>query len=179
MSYSCIITSPIGKLGLTITELKLTSLTFLTPDTPSVPPACGLSRAIVEELNAYFINPRHLFTIHFVLTGTPFQKKVWDALQYIPSGHTLSYGELAHQLNTYPRAIGQACRANPLPIIIPCHRVVAKEALGGYAGDTNGQFIAYKTWLLKHEGIYLKLIANRKSNMDSKTASINKGTYLR
>lgn len=85
------------------------------------------------------------------LKGTEFQKRVWRALCAIPPGTTKTYGELAKQLNTSPRAIGNACRKNPLPIIIPCHRVVAKNSLGGYAGARIGNLLEIKKWLLRYE----------------------------
>ncbi len=85
------------------------------------------------------------------LKGTAFQKRVWQALCNIPPGTTKTYGELAKELHTSPRAIGNACRKNPLPIIIPCHRVVAKNSLGGYAGARTGELIEFKKWLLENE----------------------------
>ena len=72
-------------------------------------------------------------------------------MQKIPYGKTKSYGELAQELKTSARAIGNACRHNPLPIIIPCHRIVAKNNLGGYNGATEGKMLNIKEWLLQHE----------------------------
>ena len=85
--------------------------------------------------------------------GTAFQQRVWAALQAIPTGSVLSYGELARQLDTAPRAIGGACRSNPIPILIPCHRVVSRQGLGGYAGEVEGELPGIKRWLLRHEGV--------------------------
>jgi methylated-DNA-[protein]-cysteine S-methyltransferase len=90
-----------------------------------------------------------LFTL---LEATPFQKQVWQALLTIPCGSTLTYGELAKKLNSSPRAVGQACRANPLPFLIPCHRVVGAKNSGGYFGARKGKKIALKQWLLEQEG---------------------------
>ena len=89
------------------------------------------------------------------MQGTPFQKKVWLALQKIPAGQVMTYGELAKQLKTSARAVGNACRANPMPLVIPCHRVVAKSGLGGFSGSQEGAPIKIKKWLLEHEGISL------------------------
>ncbi len=83
--------------------------------------------------------------------GTAFQQKVWQALCGIPAGQTRTYGELAQTLNTSPRALANACRNNPFPIIIPCHRVVSKTGIGGYAGHTSGPILAIKYALLQHE----------------------------
>ncbi len=81
--------------------------------------------------------------------GTGFQRKVWDALRQIPWGATRTYAELARTVGSAPRAIGQAMARNPIPIIIPCHRVLATGGLGGYSG---GEGLATKTWLLTLEG---------------------------
>lgn len=84
--------------------------------------------------------------------GTPFQQRVWRALQAIPAGEVRRYGELAAALGTSARAVAAACRANPIPLLIPCHRVVAAAGPGGYMGQTRGEALAIKLWLLRHEG---------------------------
>jgi methylated-DNA-[protein]-cysteine S-methyltransferase len=89
------------------------------------------------------------------LNVTPFQEKVLKQLQKIPFGETRTYGEIAKILKTSPRAVGNACRANPLPIIIPCHRVTAVNGLGGYDGATSGGLLDIKRKLLEQEGVYL------------------------
>lgn len=83
--------------------------------------------------------------------GTPFQQRVWRALQQIPHGAQRRYGELAVTLGSSPRAVASACRANPLPLFFPCHRVVAANSLGGYMGMRDGYGLAIKQWLLQHE----------------------------
>ena len=89
--------------------------------------------------------------------GTEFQQKVWQALLEIPVGETQTYGFLANKLNTSARAVGNACRQNHFPVIVPCHRVVSASGIGGYAGDTllnqQGQihYMQIKQWLLSHE----------------------------
>jgi methylated-DNA-[protein]-cysteine S-methyltransferase len=88
-----------------------------------------------------------------LLKATPFQKRVWRALLTIPRGTTLTYGELAKKLNSSPRAIGQACRANPIPFLIPCHRVVGAKDKGGYFGKRTGSKMALKSWLLEQESL--------------------------
>ena len=78
-------------------------------------------------------------------------QRVWQALKQIPAGESICYGELAKQLGTSARAVGNACRANPLPIVVPCHRVVSASGLGGFMGQTQGAELTVKQWLLKHE----------------------------
>jgi methylated-DNA-[protein]-cysteine S-methyltransferase len=109
--------------------------------------------AIREQLEAYFADPAASFDLPLALGGTGFQRRVWQALRSIPAGTTVTYGELAKRLASGPRAVGAACRANPCPIVVPCHRVVAKQGLGGFAGDTGGRRLAVKKWLLRHEGV--------------------------
>ena len=107
------------------------------------------------ELQHYFNNRDHRFSIPLRLQGTEFQKRVWSALCQIPVGTTLSYGQLAEQLHSSARAVGNACRANPVPIIVPCHRVVGKQGIGGYDGKPGGRRLAIKRWLLEHEGVHI------------------------
>jgi methylated-DNA-[protein]-cysteine S-methyltransferase len=83
--------------------------------------------------------------------GTSFQKKVWDEISKIPKGNTLEYGQIAKILSSSPRAVGQACGSNPIPLVIPCHRVVSKSGLGGFMHHSDGSPISVKKWLLSHE----------------------------
>ena len=118
-------------------------------DKPGTPAATDLAHLIQSELSAYFANPQHRFQLPLKPQGSLFQQKVWNALLVIPVGRTLSYGELALKLQTAPRAIGQACKRNPLVLFIPCHRVVGKNSLGGFMGSAAA--LAYKSFLLAHE----------------------------
>ncbi len=113
---------------------------------------------IRDEFSSYFKDPAHEFSLSCELEGaTAFQQRVWQALKEIPSGEVKTYAQLAAHLDSSPRAVGNACRANRVPIIIPCHRVIAASGIGGYAGDSqtnqkgNIDYIAIKRWLLKHE----------------------------
>lgn len=150
--FSAIIQSPLGSIGLSLHQDKLASLRVLPETVRSKKPEDAYGQHVVAELMAYFKDPAHSFDLDFHLEGSPFQQKVWRALYKIPSGRTVSYGELAKKLQTGPRAIGQACRTNPVGIIIPCHRVVAAGHLGGYSGATSGSSMDIKKWLLRHEG---------------------------
>lgn len=105
-----------------------------------------LLREAVVQLQDYFDRKRSHFDLPLAPYGSPFQKRVWQALCDIPVGETRSYGDLALLLNSAPRAIGQANGNNPIPIIIPCHRVVAAGGrIGGYSG---GEGVATKRYLL-------------------------------
>ncbi len=85
-------------------------------------------------------------------TGTPFEQRLWQRLLSIPCGKTCTYGQLARELATSPRAVGQACRRNPCPIFIPCHRVIgSSKRLTGFSGSDRPHWLALKAWLLDRE----------------------------
>jgi len=100
----------------------------------------------------YLENPDAQFSVPLDLNGTPHQKKVWQAMLAIPRGQTRGYGEIARELKSCAQAVGQACGANPIPVIVPCHRVVGKGGLGGFAHHRSGTHLDIKRWLLAHEG---------------------------
>ncbi len=110
---------------------------------------------VLQQLTDYFSSAVSLKTIPVALEGTVFQKSVWKELRNIPLGETRTYGEIAKILNSSPRAVGNACRKNPIPIIVPCHRVISANGIGGYAGEIEGRQINIKRWLLNHEGVQL------------------------
>ena len=108
-----------------------------------------LGRLVEEQLNAYIKNPHHRFQLPLKPLGSPYQQKVWNALLVIPVGRTMTYGELATRLQSSPRAIGQACKKNPLALFVPCHRIVGQHNQGGYMGSPAA--LPYKLALLEHE----------------------------
>ena len=111
-------------------------------------------KQITQEILAYLQQPHQAFSLPAQLAGSAFQQKVWLAILAIPLGQTRTYSELAAQLQSGPRAVANACGANRLPLLIPCHRVVAKNGLGGFMrGDKNG--LSIKRWLLAHEGVHV------------------------
>ena len=130
---------------------KLLNLDFLNDNKDVIPPQNAFSKDIVDQLNRYFKDGKQEFHVALEPVGTAFQLNVWRSLQAISVGEKLSYGEMAKSLHTGARAIGNACRNNPIPIIIPCHRVVAKSSLGGYGGAIQGKNLELKRWLLSHE----------------------------
>lgn len=151
-SYQARLAMPFGVLGIVTDGGALTGIDFLPAGTPESAPQDALTEKICAQLRAYLADPSFVFDLPLKAAGTPFRSRVWQALQQIPSGRTLSYGELARQLHSAPRAIGQACGANPIPIVIPCHRVLAQNGgLGGFMNSTGGDPLAIKRWLLQHE----------------------------
>ncbi len=146
--------TPLGPLCLYFTEQGLSALEFgcPTPEGPPPPPALvPVIDAVKKALADYFAGvPTDFATLTLDPRGTPFQRRVWQELRRIPRGGTISYGELARRVGNpkAPRAVGQANAVNPLPIIIPCHRVIAGDgSLGGYSSGLDR-----KRWLLRHEG---------------------------
>ena len=108
-----------------------------------------LLRRAREQLHAYFDRRLETFDLPLAPTGTAFRLKVWSMLRQIPFGGTRTYGSIADEVGGCARAIGQANSYNPLPILIPCHRVVARHGIGGFTGHLG---IATKRFLLDHEG---------------------------
>ncbi len=149
--YDAVISTPVGRLGVILQDGVLVDINFLKSSTPLQAPRRLGERQVCRQLRSYFANPRTAFHLSLAPSGTLFQQRVWKALQRIPVGRTLSYGALARKLTTSARAVGNACRANPIPIVIPCHRIVAADGAGGFMGKRSGSALRLKHWLLEHE----------------------------
>ncbi|MCP5038464.1 MAG: methylated-DNA--[protein]-cysteine S-methyltransferase [Rhodobacteraceae bacterium] len=102
-----------------------------------------------QQLDAYFAGELEVFDLPLKVKGSQFQRDVCDAIAAIPFGHTRTYGDIARDLGASAQAVGAACGANPIPIIIPCHRVLGASSLGGFSGAGG---VETKVWLLRHEG---------------------------
>lgn len=113
----------------------------------------SLLQDAAAQITAYFNGELTLFTLPIKAEGTPFQQRIWDEMRKIPYGQVMTYGEVAQKIESHPRAVGSACGKNPIPVIIPCHRIVGQASLGGFsAGDDQET----KQQLLKLEGYQLK-----------------------
>lgn len=150
-AYDVVLAAPMCHLGARFTADALTSLDFLATDVPVSTRLDARARHLSHELDAYWDDPAHVFDLLFVPQGTAFQLRAWHAMMTIPPGYPITYGTLARRLGTAARAVGQACGANPLPILIPCHRVVAAHGLGGFMHVATGGPLDIKVWLLAHE----------------------------
>jgi methylated-DNA-[protein]-cysteine S-methyltransferase len=102
-----------------------------------------------RQLTAYFDGSLTAFDLPLEIKSSPFQRRICDAMLAIPFGDTVEYGDIARQLGAPPQAVGQGCGGNPIPIIVPCHRVLSASGLGGFSGGTG---VETKVWLLRHEG---------------------------
>jgi methylated-DNA-[protein]-cysteine S-methyltransferase len=152
IDYHARVVAPFAVLGVRSSGEALRGIDFLPPGTPALSPADPIAERTAIQLQRYLNDPEFSFDLPIVPVGTPYRQKVWRALREIPCGRVLSYGELARQLGSGPRAVGQACGANPIPIVIPCHRVVSAAGVGGFMHHADGAPIDYKQWLLRHEG---------------------------
>ncbi len=156
--YDFLYDSPTGQLGVCINTESITKIIWLDQEvsesseiSSSEPVNKILKKKIISALDNYFESGLIESEISLCPQGTLFQKKVWQALQRIPSGAVKTYGDVARELKTSSRAVGQACRRNNIPLFIPCHRVVAAQGIGGFMGGY--RHIERKRWLLQHEGI--------------------------
>lgn len=151
--FTAVIRAPFGQLGLVTCEQYVRRIEFLELPVPEgrEPRPGSLAARVAVALHAYFADPKYCFSLPWKTCGTPFQERVWAALSKIPSGKTLTYQALAEALGTSPRAIGGACGRNPLPLIIPCHRVIASDGLGGFNQTKAPSLVSIKRWLLAHE----------------------------
>jgi len=151
--YAAKLDAPFAMLGIRTSGGSVTGIDYLPKGERQLAPANALAERACRQLERYFADPHFRFTLPLAPAGTAFRRKVWDALASIPVGESRTYGEVARTLHTAPRAVGGACGANPIALVIPCHRVVGSQgSLGGFMGTTDGDPIAIKRWLLTHEG---------------------------
>jgi len=153
--YDAIISTPVGLIGVCTDGVAVTQIDLNLSPTAERKAGSRVGAETVDFLRCYFETGQWSADTPLQLSGTEFQQRVWDSLLAIPPGDAVTYGELAVRLKSSARAVGQACRRNPSPIVVPCHRVVAASGLGGFAGATAGAMSDIKRWLLHHEGIDL------------------------
>lgn len=137
-------------LGLRTHRDCLTEIMFL-PEQAAQAARSACAAEALHQLTAYLSDPTFCFDLPTAASGSAHQHRVWAAIGRIPAGHTRFYGDLARELGSSARAVGQACGANPLPLVVPCHRVIAVGALGGFAHARDGFLPGIKQWLLRHE----------------------------
>jgi methylated-DNA-[protein]-cysteine S-methyltransferase len=149
--FDVIVDFPRMKVAVATRGDRVCEIRYLAPSTEPTAPSSVLGEKAARQLERYREDPDARFDLPLLVEGTPFQRRLWDALCEIPRGKTLTYGELARRLGAEARAVGQACGDNRLPIVIPCHRVVAANGIGGFAHATGGYLLEAKRWLLAHE----------------------------
>jgi methylated-DNA-[protein]-cysteine S-methyltransferase len=161
-THAFAVTSPIGDLVVRATESDIVAIDWKAAPLGNKPRETPLLARARTALTDYFAGRLTAFDLPCAPAGTAFQRRVWAELCRIPYGETVTYGELARRVGSSARAVGNACGANPLPIVVPCHRVLAANgALGGYSG-LGGTMT--KTWLLEHEsrqpGLFKRRLAS-------------------
>ncbi len=156
VEYDFLYDSPTGQLGICIDAKNITRIIWLEQEVAEISPLKLINKKLQQEiviaLDNYFKSGLIEADISLRPEGTIFQKRVWQALKTIPSGTVKTYGDVARELQTSSRAVGQACRRNNIPVFIPCHRVVAAQGIGGFMGGYRQ--VERKYWLLQHEGIF-------------------------
>jgi methylated-DNA-[protein]-cysteine S-methyltransferase len=149
--YAAVLSAPTFSIGIECNADEITGIDYLEPQS-EVAPTTLLAQEVVRQLRAWLKDPRFDFGLPLAPAGTHFQRRVWNAVAAIPPGRTMSYGEVAAAIRSGPRAVGNACGANPYPIVVPCHRVVAaNQGLGGFGRQGEGFLLDIKRWLLRHE----------------------------
>ena len=156
LAFDAIVAAPFGAVGISVQGVQV--VIELLPALQLLKPAEHKTAAkVASQIEAYFVNAHNDFNLPLIYKGTPFQRRVWQAISAISCGQVLTYGDIAARIGSGPRAVANACGANHLPLIIPCHRVVAKKGLGGFMqGSKDG--VRIKSWLLQHEGVVLDAV---------------------
>ena len=151
-AYDALINAPFGAVAISVHGNQLAiNLLAESPSAENIPSNHPLVKQAYAQIIQYLLRPTFQFYLPLNMLGTSYQQRVWQAIAAIPAGQTYTYGQLAKQIGSGPRAVANACGANNIPLVIPCHRVVAKNGIGGFMqGKQNGVLI--KQWLLAHEG---------------------------
>lgn len=148
--YDAVIPAPFGAVTICVHGEQL-AIELLPEKLPAKSSGNNLVQMACQQISEYLAKPQSGFDLALKLSGTEFQQRVWRAIAEIPSGQTLTYSQLAAKVGSGPRAVANACGANTLPLVIPCHRVVARNGLGGFNQGRAEQSLAVKRWLLAHE----------------------------
>lgn len=145
--------TPFATLGIRTLGNRVSDIEYLPKGVASLAPLNALAERVCREIERYLDDPGHLIDLPFEYSGTSFQCRVWRQVSAIPAGRTLTYTEVARALKTAPRPVGGACGANRIPIVIPCHRVLGANGIGGFMRRRGADALAVKRWLLRHEGV--------------------------
>jgi len=149
--YDVTIDFPRMKVAVATRDEKVVGIRYLPLGSEKILAKNSLAEKAARQLERYRDDPDTVFDLPLLIEGSPLQRGVWQAMCRIPRGRTRTYGELARELGADARAIGQCCGDNRLPIVIPCHRVVAADGIGGFSHTSEGYLIEVKRWLLAHE----------------------------
>jgi len=159
MQWDAVIEFPKMKVAVATRDVNgnpcVTGIRYLPSTAEAKAPVNELAERAARQLERYREDPDAKFDLPLLIEGTEFQRRVWQIMCAIPRGRTLTYGEVARKMGEAnfdaARVVGQACGDNRLPIVIPCHRVVGADGIGGFSHTTDGYLIEVKRWLLMHE----------------------------
>lgn len=143
--------APFAVLGVRTAAGRLAGIDYLPPGAEPLAPLDALSARACRQIERYLDDPQFRFDLPFEFEGTNFQCRVWREICAIPPGRTQTYLDVARRLKTAPRPVGGACGANRIPLVIPCHRVIGSNGIGGFMHAKTGQPLAIKRWLIAHE----------------------------
>ncbi len=150
--YQARIKAPFATLGVVTSDTHVLALHFLPTSVEAKSPTVNtIAHLATVQLMQYLDNPKLKFDLPLKLSGSKHQLDVWHAMQKISAGKVRTYGDLAAEIGSDARAVGAACGKNPLPVIVPCHRIVGASGLGGFMGGKLEDPLAIKRWLLTHE----------------------------
>jgi methylated-DNA-[protein]-cysteine S-methyltransferase len=152
-SYHAKLQTPFAVLGIRTLGERVTDIDYLPHGIAPLAALNKVAERACREIEQYLCDPDYAPQMMFELSGTAFQRKVWKKITAIPPGRTLTYNDIARVLRTAPRPVGGACGANRLPIVIPCHRVVSSNGIGGFMRGGGEPALSIKRWLLRHEGV--------------------------
>ena len=150
-SWQAKIEAPFAVIGVRAIRERLVRIGYLPRGAALLKPQVPFAREVCRQLKAYLKEPNCDFDLPFDYDGTDFHTRVWKTVRAIPVGAVLSYVQVARKIGSAPRPVGTACGVNHIPILIPCHRVVGSQGIGGFMNARRGSAIDVKRWLLHHE----------------------------
>ena len=156
-AFQACLRAPFATLGITASDTHVTGIRFLAPSVAAKAPKKNtIAFLACVQIQSYLDDPDFVFDLPLKLSGSHHQLAVWEAMQKIAAGNTRTYGELANDIGSSARAVGGACGANPIPVVVPCHRVIAAGGdIGGFMGARADGFERdIKRWLLENEGAF-------------------------
>jgi methylated-DNA-[protein]-cysteine S-methyltransferase len=150
--YDALLNTPFGAIAVSSHDGQVAvELLLASPSATDIVPSKSEVATVYALLKDYLQQKNNIFDVSAIPRGTVYQQRVWQAIAQIPYGQTRTYGQLARQIGSGSRAVANACGANMLPLVIPCHRVVAQNGLGGFM-QSKPDGLRIKKWLLRHEG---------------------------
>jgi methylated-DNA-[protein]-cysteine S-methyltransferase len=153
-TWQTYISAPFGYVCVCSSSDHVTRIELLASKVSSNSRLNKFAKEARKQVKAYLKNSRFTFDLPIEINGSAYRKQVWNEIVKIPARETRTYGDIATLVGSSARAVGGACGDNVLPILIPCHRVVARAGLGGFMHSSGGFSLKVKWWLLNHEGSF-------------------------